>query len=48
MASVVAEAANERLFDVFADTVIEFDGDTPVIVSDYVDDLKGLFPHENS
>lgn len=42
MASVLAESVNERLFDEFADTVIEFDGDTPVIVEDYLEDLKEL------
>ncbi|MDO4619327.1 MAG: TerB N-terminal domain-containing protein [Lachnospiraceae bacterium] len=44
MASVLAESVNEDLFDEFADTVIEFDGDTPVIVEDYSDDLKGMIP----
>ncbi len=42
MLSIVAEAVNERLYDEFADNVIEFDGDTPVIVEDYRDDLKGM------
>jgi len=40
MTSVLAETVNEHLFDKFEDTVIEFDGDTPVVVEDYLDDLK--------
>ncbi len=44
MASILAEAVNERLYDEFADTVIEFDGNTPVLVEDYRDDLKGMIP----
>ncbi|MCD8082885.1 MAG: TerB N-terminal domain-containing protein [Clostridiales bacterium] len=45
MASVLAEAVNEQLYDEFADTVIEFDGNTPVLVEDYLDDLKGMIPN---
>ncbi|MCD8337090.1 MAG: TerB N-terminal domain-containing protein [Lachnospiraceae bacterium] len=44
MASILAESVNEKLYDTFADTVIEFDGDMPVIVEDYLDDLKGMIP----
>ncbi|MCC8104373.1 MAG: TerB N-terminal domain-containing protein [Clostridiales bacterium] len=44
MASILAESVNEKLYDTFADTVIDFDGDTPVIVEDYLDDLKGMIP----
>lgn len=44
MASVLAEAVNEQLYDEFADTVIEFDGNTPILVEDYLDDLKGMIP----
>ncbi|MCD8348462.1 MAG: TerB N-terminal domain-containing protein [Lachnospiraceae bacterium] len=44
MASLLAESVNEKLYDTFADTVIEFDGDAPVIVEDYLDDLKGMIP----
>ncbi|MCD8074548.1 MAG: TerB N-terminal domain-containing protein [Lachnospiraceae bacterium] len=44
MASLLAESVNEKLYDTFADTVIEFDGDTPMIVEDYLDDLKGMIP----
>ncbi|MCD7820150.1 MAG: TerB N-terminal domain-containing protein [Lachnospiraceae bacterium] len=44
MVSVLAESVNEQLYDEFADTVIEFDGNTPVLVEDYLDDLKGMIP----
>ena len=43
MLSVAAEEINEALFDNFGDTVIEFDGDTPIIIEDYENDLKGMF-----
>ncbi len=42
MLSVLADSVNEKLFDVFGDTVIEFDGDAPVLIEDYSDDLKGI------
>lgn len=40
--SVLADGVNEKLFDRFCDTVIEFDGDTPVVIDDYADELKGM------
>ncbi len=40
--SVVVDSVNEKLFDVFCDTVIIFDGETPEIVEDYEEELKGL------
>ncbi len=48
MASVVAEGVNEALFDTFADTVIEFEGDVPTLVEDYRQDVEGLLGYENS
>lgn len=42
MLSVLADSINEKLFDMFGDTVIEFDGDNPVLIEDYTDDLKGI------
>lgn len=42
MLSVLADSVNEKLFDEFGDTVIEFNGDVPMIVEDYTDDLKGM------
>ena len=43
MLSVAAEEINETLFDHFGDTVIDFDGDTPKIIEDYENELKGMF-----
>ena len=42
MLSVIIDSVNEKLFDVFGDTVIDFDGETPEIIEDYIDELKGL------
>ncbi len=42
MLSVVIDSINEKLFDMFGDTVIVFDGDTPEIIEDYADQLKGI------
>ncbi len=44
MASVLAETINDRLFDEFSDTVIIFDGNRPVIVDEYREELKGMIP----
>ena len=41
MLSAAVDSINEKLFEVFFDTVIEFDGDTPVAVEDYIEELKG-------
>ena len=42
MLSVLIEAINEKLFDVFGDTVVVYDGDRPKLVGDYVGDLKEI------
>lgn len=42
MLSVLADSINEKLFDMFNDTVIAFDGDSPEIIEDYADELKGI------
>ncbi|MCD8011275.1 MAG: TerB N-terminal domain-containing protein [Lachnospiraceae bacterium] len=44
MPSLLAESVNEQLYDEFADTVIEFDGNTPILVEDYREDLKVMIP----
>ncbi|MBR6917137.1 MAG: TerB N-terminal domain-containing protein [Clostridia bacterium] len=41
MLSVAVEAINEKLYEALFDTAIEFDGDKPVPVADYIEDLKG-------
>lgn len=40
MLSVLSDSVNEKLFDFFGDTVIDFDGDKPIIIEDYRDDVK--------
>lgn len=43
MSSILADSINEKLFDLFGDTVIDFSDDTPVLIEDYTDELKGMF-----
>ena len=40
MLSVAVESINEKLFDELCDTAIEFDGDTPRPVEDYIEDIR--------
>ena len=42
MMSVLVDSVNEKLYEILCDTAIEFDGETPILVSDYIDELKGL------
>ncbi len=42
ISSVVCDSVNEKLFDTFSDTVIEFDGDTPIIIEDYKEELEKI------
>lgn len=43
MLSVLADEINENLYDQIGDTVIEMQDDgTPVLIEDYLDDLKGM------
>lgn len=42
MLSVLVDSVNEKLFDRFADTVIVFEDDFPVLIGDYCDELKGM------
>lgn len=48
MLSVLIDAINEKYFDEFGDTVIDFDGETPYVIEDYAEDLKGLIENENT
>ena len=41
MLSIMIDSVNEKLYDIFGDTVIDFDGETPIIIEDYLEDLKG-------
>lgn len=40
MPQVMVESINQKLYDIFADTVLE--GDEPIAVEDYVPELKGM------
>lgn len=42
MLSVAVDSINEKLFPVLCDTAIEFDGDIPVPIDDYIEELKGI------
>ena len=42
MLSVVADSVNEKCFDLFGDTVLVFDGETPQVLEDYEEELKGM------
>ena len=42
MLSVVVDAVNAKLFDLFGDSVIMFDDDRPLPVADYTDELKKM------
>ncbi len=46
MVSILADSVNEKLFDNFGDTVIDFSGDEPVLIEDYTDELKTMIPEE--
>lgn len=40
--SVIADSVNELMFDFFGDTVIDFDGERPELIEDYIDEMKGI------
>lgn len=40
--SVFIDDINEKLFDTFNDSVIAYDGNIPVIIEDYLEDVRGL------
>ncbi|MBP3855779.1 MAG: TerB N-terminal domain-containing protein [Ruminiclostridium sp.] len=42
MPSLLADAVNEKLFDIFGDTVLEIGGGEPRVIGDYEDELKEL------
>lgn len=39
---MLADSANEKLFDLLGDTAIEFDEEGPRLVEDYAEDLRGM------
>ncbi|MEE0954502.1 MAG: TerB N-terminal domain-containing protein [Eubacterium sp.] len=42
MVSVLCDSINEKLYNEFQDTVIDMDNDQPVLIEDYIDDLRSL------
>lgn len=40
--SLLCDGINQKLFDLFCDNVIDFDGERPYVIPDYSDGLKGL------
>lgn len=48
MLSVLVDSINEKYFDVFGDTVIDFDGEAPFIIEDYLQDLKEAVENESA
>ena len=44
MTSILADSVNEKLFDTFGDTVIDFSSDAPELIDDYTEELKSMFP----
>ena len=46
MPSILADSINEKLFDTFGDTVIDFSSDTPELIEDYTDELRQMIPNK--
>lgn len=42
MLSIEIDAINEAMYDEIGDTVIEFDGESPSLVEDYIEDIKEI------
>lgn len=42
MLSLVVDSINEKLFDLVGDAVIEYEEDTPVLIEDYVQDVREI------
>lgn len=42
MPSLLTDSINEKLYDLFSDTVLGQDGDTPFVIEDYTDDIRHL------
>ena len=40
--SLLIDSINEKLFDIVGDAVIEFDGDAPVLIEDYEQDVREI------
>lgn len=48
MPSILADSINDKLFDEFGDTVIDFSSDIPEIIEDYADELKNYIREVNN
>ncbi len=42
MPSILADSINEKLFDMFGDTVIDYSSDAPELIEDYICELEQL------
>lgn len=42
MPSLLSDSINDKLFDIFGDTVIDYSADVPEIIEDYIDELRRL------
>ena len=42
MVSVLADGINEKLFDLFSDTVLLLNGDSAELIEDYTEELKEI------
>lgn len=42
MLSIEIDAINEAMYDEIGDTIIEFDGESPTLVEDYIEDIKEI------
>ena len=40
MLSLVVDAINDKLFDLVGDAVVEYEEDQPVLIEDYLPDVK--------
>ena len=44
--TLLCDSINEKLYEIFGDTVIEFYGELPAVVEDYLDDIKELLSED--
>lgn len=41
--SILADSINQKMFNHFSDNIIDFSGDVPYFINDYIDEIKGIF-----
>lgn len=44
MISMICDDINEKMMDIIGDTIIEFNGDEPELIEDYISELQELIP----